>query len=302
MSNLIVISQKQIESRIYNMRGVQVMLDSDLAEVYQVETRALNQAVKRNIERFPEDFMFQLSASEMENLELQRLNLKSQNVMSSMHGGRRTRAYAFTEQGVAGLSAVLKSTTAAKVHVEIMRAFVAMRKLINKNLLFVERLNSIEQKQLETDNRIEIIFKALESKDRIPTQGVFFDGQVFDAYELASRIIRSAEKSIVLIDNYIDETTLTHLAKKKEGVRVLLLSKNISKQLELDVKKANEQYGNFSAHIFPHSHDRFLIIDSKDIYHLGASLKDLGKKWFAFTKMESQTVELIMQKIEKIMA
>ncbi|MBX3164885.1 MAG: ORF6N domain-containing protein [Bacteroidetes bacterium] len=292
MSNELSISQKQIENKIFNIRGVQVMIDSDLAEMYQVETRALNQAVKRNIDRFPSDFMFQLTQEEWNNLT-------SQNVTSSEHGGRRKLPFAFTEQGVSGLSGVLKSETASKIHVAIMRAFVEMRKLIANHNGLLQRMDGIERKQLETDQKFEKVFKALEG-NTIPTQGVFFDGQVFDAYELASKIIRSAKQNIALIDNYIDETTLTHLAKKKKGTSVLLLSKNISKQLTLDVQKANTQYGNFTAKTFTQSHDRFLIIDQKEIYHLGASLKDLGKKWFAFSKMEKESVSNIMNAILKL--
>ncbi len=149
---------------------------------------------------------------------------------------------------------------------------------------------------MENNQKFEQVFKALEG-NTIPNQGVFFDGQVFDAYELTSKIIRSAQKSIVLIDNYIDETTLTHLAKKNADVKVLLLSKNINKQLALDVKKATEQYGNFEIKEFNKSHDRFLILDDSEIYHLGASLKDLGKKWFAFSKLEKHTVESVLKSI-----
>lgn len=296
MKNDIILSQKEIENRIFNIRGVQVMLDNDLAEMYRVETRVLNQAVKRNVERFPDDFMFQLTEEEWKNL-------KSQNVMSSEHGGRRTLPFAFTEQGVSGLSGVLKSETAAKMHVAIMRTFVQMRKFINENLSLMNRLSDIEHKQLQADQKFEQVFKALENKDIIPAQGVFFDGQIFDAYELASKIIRSAKKSIVLIDNYIDENTLTHLSKKAKAVKVLLLTKNSTKQLDLDLKKANEQYGNFELKHFTKSHDRFLIIDNTEVYHLGASLKDLGKKtcgelvepWFAFSKIGEEWGKVIVK-------
>lgn len=292
MSKELIASQKEIENRIFHVRGVQVMLDNDLAEIYQVETRTLNQAVKRNIERFPDDFMFKLTQSEWENL-------KSHFVISNQHGGRRTTPYAFTEQGVSGLSGVLKSKTAAKMHVAIMRAFVRMRKIINENIGLVQRIDSIERKQIETDQKLEQVFKALDNKETIPTQGVFFDGQVFDAYELASKIIRSAKNSIVLIDNYIDENTLTHLTKKNKDVKVLLLTKSISKQLQLDVQKANAQYGSFAIKTFTQSHDRFIIIDNTEVYHLGASLKDLGKKWFAFAKMDKHSVENIINLIER---
>lgn len=314
MSKELPLSKKQIENRIFTIRGIQVMLDSDLAEIYEVTTGRLNEQVKRNPERFPDDFMFQLTQAEWYNLKshfatssvrsqnatLENENLKSQNAISSEYGGRRKRPYVFTEQGVASLSGILKSKTAAQVHVAVMRAFVAMRKLLYENLLVFERLDRIELKQLETDQKFEQVFKALENKDIIPNQGVFFDGQVFDAYELTSKIIRRAKVSIVLIDNYIDETTLTHLAKKKEGVNVLLLTKSISKQLSLDVKKANTQYGSFALKPFTQSHDRFLIIDEKDVYHLGASLKDLGKKWFAFSKLDKNSVGNIINSISEL--
>ena len=181
-----------------------------------------------------------------------------------------------------------------------MNAFVEMRKVIANHSGLLQRMEGIEYKQLETDQKFEQVFKALESKDVIPSQGEFFDGQVFDAYELTSKIIRSAKQSIALIDNYIDESTLTHLAKKKKGVTVLLLTKHISTQLSLDVKKATAQYENFEVKTFTQSHDRFLIIDQAEVYHLGASLKDLGKKWFAFSKMDKNSVSNILNSILKL--
>jgi hypothetical protein len=302
MSSKLTFAQKEIENRIFHFRGTQVMLDSDLANIYKVETRVLNQAVNRNIERFPELFRFQLTEAEFENWKSQIVmsenhNLKSQNVMSSAHGGRRSLPYAFTEQGVAMLSAVLRSDVAVKVSIQIISAFVEMRKFIANHYGLLQRMDGIERKQLETDKKFEQVFKALESKNIIPNQGIFFEGQVFDAYELASKIIRSAKISIVLIDNYIDETTLTHLSKKAKAVKVLLLTKTMSNQLTLDVKKANEQYGNFEIREFASSHDRFIIIDNSDVYHLGASLKDLGKKWFAFSKMDKNSVSSIIKEI-----
>lgn len=293
MSKELAISQKHIESRIFSIRGNQVMIDRDLAEMYQVEVKRLNEQVKRNIERFPESFRFQLTEGEKNELvancdRFETLKHSSNN------------PYAFTEQGVAMLSAVLRSETAIKVSIQIINAFVEMRKLIATNSGLLQRMDGVERKLLETDQKFEQVFKALESKDVIPNQGVFFDGQVFDAYELASKIIRTAKSSIVLIDNYVNETTLTHLAKKSKGVQVYLLTKSINKQLKLDVKKANEQYGKFEAKLFSQSHDRFLIIDDKEVYHLGASLKDLGKKWFAFSKMETQSVEGILNSISEL--
>lgn len=295
MINEIVISEKQIENRNFTIRGKQVMVDYHLAGLYQVETKRLNEQVKRNLKRFPESFMFQLSDSEWNLLQLQIATNEPENNLRSQIATtkRRTLPFVFTEQGVAMLSAVLNSEIAITVSIQVIDAFVKMRNVFNQNTLINYRLDKIMLEQLENNQKFEQIFKALE-RNTIPNQGVFFDGQVFDAYELASKIIRSAKESIVLMDNYIDETTLTHLAKKIHDVKVLLLSKNINKQLALDVKKANEQYGNFEIKDFNKSHDRFLIIDSSEIYHLGASLKDLGKKWFAFSKLDKNTVESVL--------
>ena len=290
MNNLPIISQKHIESQIFTIRGLQVMIDRDLAEMYQVETKVLNQAVKRNSERFPIQFRFQLT--ENEKTELVTICDRFDSLKHSS-----SNPNVFTEQGVAMLSAVLRSDVAVKVSIQIINAFVEMRKFIANHYGLLQRMEGIERKQIETDQKFEQVFKALESKNAIPNQGVFFDGQVFDAYELASKIIRSAKNSIVLIDNYIDESTLTHLSKKTKAVKVLLLTKTVSNQLTLDVKKANEQYGNFDIRVFANSHDRFIIIDNSDVYHVGASLKDLGKKWFAFSKMDKSSVSNIIKEI-----
>jgi phage regulator Rha-like protein len=317
MSKVLAISQKQIESRIFSIRGNQVMIDRDLAEMYQVETRVMNQAVKRNLERFPETFRFQLTEDEMNELvtncdrfgfvksQIEASNSRSQIVTLNNQKNKRGQnikylPYAFTEQGVAMLSAVLRSETAIKVSIQIINAFVEMRKILSNHSGLLQRMESFERRQIETDQKFEQVFKALEAKNEIPNQGVFFDGQVFDAYELASKIIRSAKTSIVLIDNYVDENTLTHLSKKAKGVQVYLLTKSIGKQLKLDVQKANEQYGGFEVKAFTQSHDRFLIIDGKEVYHLGASLKDLGKKWFAFSKMEKASVQSIINSISEL--
>jgi len=260
----LLLSSQEIENRIFTIRGLQVMIDRDLAELYGVETKVLNQAVKRNAIRFPKEFRFQI-----DNLEKDKLVTNCDRFQILKYSS--SNPFAFTEQGVAMLSAVLRSEIAVKVSIQIIKAFVSMRKLVQDNQLIINRLDRIEFMQFESDQKFDKIFKALESKDHIPSQGVFFDGQVFDAYELASRIIRSAKTSIILIDNYINESTLTHLAKKKRGVKAILLTKSNSKQLELDVQKANDQYGDFEIKSFDKSHDRFLIIDSQEIYHLGAS-------------------------------
>lgn len=285
-----IIRTDSIQNRIYTIRGVQVMLDSDLAQMYQVETRALNQAVSRNRERFPDDFMFQLTSEEWENL-------KSQNVISSW-GGRRKLPYVFTEQGISSLSGVLKSETAVKVNIAIMRAFVQMRKFLVENAAIFQRLDKVEQKQIEADQKFDRIFNALEDKSVKPKQGIFYDGQIFDAYVFVADLIKSAEKSILLIDNYVDESVLQLLTKQKKDVTVTIYTKHITKILKQDLAKHNKQYPKIEIKQFTKAHDRFIIIDKETVYHFGASLKDLGKKWFAFSKMEMNAEE-ILAKLEK---
>ncbi|HQI05435.1 MAG TPA: ORF6N domain-containing protein [bacterium] len=264
---------------------MQVMLDIDLAEFYQVETRIINQVVKRNKERFPQSFNFILTNQELSNL-------KSQFVISSW-GGRRTNPYAFTEAGVAMLSAVLRSSIAIKMSVLIIEAFVAMRHFISENAAIFQRLSTVEVKQIEADKKFDIIFKAMENDQLIPKQGVLFEGQVFDAHKFVSDIVRSAEKSIILIDNYVDDTVLTLFSKRKHGVVLKILTKNLSKQLQLDTQKFNGQFPPAEIKEFNHSHDRFMIIDDRDLYHFGASLKDLGKKWFGFSKMDIEVTKML---------
>jgi phage regulator Rha-like protein len=251
----------EIETRIFTIRGVQVMLDSHLAEMYQVETKTLNRAVKRNIERFPESFRFQLTQSEYENLRFQNGTssddalrfqigtLKNQDLRSqiaTLETGRgkhrKYLPYAFTEQGVAMLSAVLRSETAVKVSIRIMQAFVEMRKLVLGNAVLFQRLDRVELKQIEADQKFEQVFKALESRQPQPDKGIFYDGQVFDAWTFVSDIIRSANQSIILIDNYIDDTVFTLFGKRKQGVTVTFYTKTISRQLQLDAQKHNAQY------------------------------------------------------------
>jgi len=261
------------------------MLDENLAELYSVDTRVLNQAVKRNSERFPSIFMFQVT-------ELEYKNLISQIVTSSW-GGRRNLPYAFTEQGVAMLSGVLKSDTAVKISIQIMSTFVAMRKFIASNVQIFQRLDLIEKNQIVYDQKFEQVFDAIESKDIKPERGIFFDGQVFDAYKFVSDLIRTANKSIILIDNYIDDSVLTLLSKRKVKVQVTILTKEISRQLSLDLVKYNSQYPPIEVKEFTQSHDRFLIIDSTQVYNFGASLKDVGKKWFAFSKFDKEAFKLL---------
>lgn len=282
---LLVLNINKIKSKIYTLRGMQVMLDTDLAELYNVETKVLNQAVKRNNERFPENFMFQISQNEFDNL-------KSQIVTSSW-GGRRNLPFAFTEQGVAMLSGVLKSDTAVRISIQIISAFVAMRRFISSNAQIFQRLDFVERKQIEHDKKFEEIFDAIQSRDIKPEKGIFFEGEIFDSYNFVSDIIRAADKSIILIDNYVDDSVLTLFNKRNKDVNVTIFTKEISKQLSLDLAKYNSQYPPIEVKEFKQSHDRFLIIDNKEVYHFGASLKDLGKKWFAFSKFDKEAFKLL---------
>ncbi len=281
MTDLIVFN---IKNRIHTIRGVQVILDSDLAELYGVPVKALNQAVQRNILRFPKDFTFQINKEEFNFL-------RSQSVTANSNWSKkRFLPYAFTEQGVATLSSILKSDNAVKINIQIMRTFVAMRKFISKNAEMFFRLDNVERKQIEYDGKFEKVFDALETYEK--KQGIFFDGQVFDAYTFVSDLVRSAKEFIILIDNYVDDSVLTLLSKKKVDIGVKIYTKDVSEQLILDVKKFNSQYKGLEIKKFKDSHDRFLIIDSQ-VYHFGASLKDLGKKWFAFTKLDVKSLELL---------
>ena len=283
-----------IRQKIYTIRGLQVMLDEDLAVLYQVQTKVLNQAVKRNIERFPGLFCFRLT-------QVEYTNLKSQFVTSSLrsqfatlnYGGRRKLPYVFTEQGVAMLSGVLKSKVAIRVSIQIMSEFVAMRKIIQSNSQIFTRLDIVEQKQLDTDKKINIVFDALSDNDDIPKQQLYFEGQIFDAHIFVSKLIRSAKKELVLIDNFIDETVLSLLTKRKEGVKAIIYCKKISHDLSLDLKKHNSQYQPIEIKELSPAHDRFLVLDHKHIYHFGASIKDLGKKWCAVSRLEINSLEML---------
>ncbi len=300
----VAIREEGVRELICVFRGVQVMVDADLAALYGVETKVLNQAVKRNIARFPESFRFQLAESEYEELATQseRLNLRSQLVTSSGHGGRRHLPYVFTEQGVAMLSAVLHSDTAIQISIHIINAFVAMRRLLLAGDGLLQRMETLEKRQLaheiKTDARFDKVLDALESTS--PAQGVFFDGQIFDAYVLVNDLLRQAKKSIVLIDNYVDDSVLAQLAKRRKGVSAVILTKAVGKELEQDLARHNAQYPPITIQKFASSHDRFLILDGETVYHLGASLKDLGKKWFAFSKMEKSGLT-VMERVTAIL-
>jgi len=280
-----IVHIKDIQNRIFTIRGLQVMVDSDLANLYGVQVKRLNEQVKRNKDRFPKEFMFQLTDEEWTDLRSQ--------IATSSWGGKRKLPYVFTEQGVAMLSAVLRSETAVKVSIKIMQAFIEMKRFIATNAAIFRRIEKIELKQKEADEKFDEVFKALEDKSITPKQGVFFAGEVYDAYSFVSDLIRSARDSLILIDNYIDDTVLTMFAKRKRGVSFTVLTRSISKQFQLDLNKHNQQYPEVKAMIFRDAHDRFLIIDEKEIYHFGASLKDLAKKWFAFSKLDVSSVKVL---------
>ncbi|MCF6241866.1 MAG: ORF6N domain-containing protein [Bacteroidales bacterium] len=284
-----------IKSKIYTIRDKQVMLDEDLAELYDVEPKRLNEQVKRNIERFPEKFRFQLTQDEYEILRSQfaTLRLGSDNEWGKH---RKYLPYVFTEQGLSMLSTVLKSKTAIDVSIKIMDSFVNMRKLINSNNLYTEQLKHIEKRQLsyeiKSDENFSKIFKALETNDTTYSQGIFFDRQIFDAHNFVSDLIRSATSSIVLIDNFVDDSTLL-LFSKNQNIDVTIHTNTFTKALKLDLEKYNKQYKDITIQTNKKFHDRFLIIDNKEVYHIGASLKDLGKKTFAFSKMEDLAHHLL---------
>ncbi len=300
-SSLQLIESSGIRSKIYTIRGVQVMLDSDLAKLYTIPTYRLNEQVKRNRNRFPEEFSFRLTTPEYQFLTSQFAISKnlttSYKDVKEKRGGKTRPPFVFTEQGVAMLSAVLKSDVAVYMSIRIINAFVEMRRMVASNAQLFARLDNVEQKQLEhkleTDKKFDQVFKALSPKDSIPHQKIFYNNQIFDAHKLVSKIIRSANKKLVLIDNFIDESVLDLFTKRKNGVELIIYTKNITKLATLDVQKFSQQYGSIQLKEFDQSHDRFLIVDDKDVYHFGASIKDLGKKWFAVSKFDKNSLDIL---------
>ena len=297
--DIMILKNEDIKNKIYTIRDLQIMLDSDLAKLYQVETRVFNQAVKRNITRFPERFRFQLTENEFDEIKK---SLRSQNVILENQRGkhRKYMPYVFTEQGISMLSAVLKSDIAIDVSIKIIDSFVNMRKFISQNADIFKRLDLMEKRQIsfetKTEDKFDNILNALEDKTLKPKQGIFFEGQMFDAYVFMADLIKSANKSIVLIDNYVDETVLTLLSKRDTKCSAAIYTKKLTKQLKLDLEKHNSQYPPIEIKELKglkEAHDRFLILDEKNIYHIGASLKDLGKKWFAFSKFETGAIEIL---------
>ncbi|MBR2196366.1 MAG: ORF6N domain-containing protein [Salinivirgaceae bacterium] len=279
-----------IQNKILVIRNQQVMIDRDIAELYGVETKRLNEQVKRNIERFPADFMFALNKAEKDELvaNCDRFNtLKHSTVMPN----------AFTEQGVAMLSSVLKSQTAVDVNIKIMRAFVAMRKFLLNNAQIFQRLDSLEMHRIESDKRIDELFDRMDRYAIDDTQGIFFQGQIFDAYAKFESFIAQARQSIVLIDNYIDLSVLERFTKKNAGVQVTIYTNPQTAVTEQDVQRFNAQYPLLEVKHTTTMHDRFLIIDNQTLYHIGASLKDLGKRCFAFDVFDSSFIADIMARL-----
>ncbi|RRD93545.1 ORF6N domain-containing protein [Clostridiales bacterium COT073_COT-073] len=292
-NTLISMEETSITNLIYTIRGKQVMLDSDLAELYQVTTKVFNQAVKRNLNRFPERFCFQLSEDEYKNLRSQFVT-SSENVK---HGGRRYRPYAFTEQGIAMLSSILKSNVAVEVSIKIMDTFVEMRNFLISNKDMFSRLERIELKQLETDKKFEEVFNYIANNTEVK-QKIFFDGQIYDAFSFIVDLIGKAQRKLILIDNYVDINTLNILCKKNAGVDVLIATAGKGSLSAKDVNKFNAQYPNLNVKITTDFHDRFLIIDDTEGYFIGASIKDAGKKSFAIAKIEDE--DLIQSVIDRV--
>lgn len=276
-----------IESMIYNIRGVQVMLDSDIAYLFNVETRLINQQMKRNIDRFPEDFCFKLNSEEFKSL-------KSQNVISNIgRGGRHIYPYVYTEHGIIALAGVIKNEIAAKMSIEIVRKFVQMRKFILENGDILLNLAKLQNKQLEFENetnkKFEEVFRLINKLD-LPKTTLFYDGKLFDAYDFISSLINKANKSILLIDPYCDGKALSFLKTKKQDVNLTIINGNNSKLKEDEVKLFEEEYGLISIKTIETIHDRFLIIDNIDCYSLGSSLNYAGKKLFSIHKIEDAEI------------
>ena len=303
-TSAIELTPREVAARIFSVRGSQVLLDSHLADMYQVETKALNRAVKRNAARFPESFCFQLTAEEWEVLKQTHtsnapdsLRLQSGTLNIPARGQhRKYLPYVFTEQGVAMLSAVLHSKTAVTVSIRIIEAFVEMRKFLLQNAGLFQKVEQIELRQIkhiaDSDEKFNRIFNALEVP-ATPASGIFHNGQIFDAYAFVASLIRKAKSSIILVDNYVDESVLLLLSKRHDSTSAAIFTRKISRQLALDLEKNNAQYPPVAVHTLEDFHDRFLIIDKQDLYHLGASMKDLGKQCFAFSKLDSLAPEVL---------
>ncbi len=292
-----------IKSRIFTVRGIQVVLDRDLAELYGVQTKVLNQAVKRNASRFPSEFMFVLAKDEMEELVT-----NCDRFASMKHSSVPMRA--FSEHGVIMVASVLKSEIAAQISVRITRVFVAMRRALSSIAPILMRLDTVERRQIadqtrndenqqRNEERFDTIFKAMDGGD-FPPQKVFFDGKHYDAYSFARKLVRKAKKNLVLVDNYCDDVTLDILSQKCGGADVLIATTHKSATKFISptaVAKFNKQNPTLTIKTVGSFHDRFLILDGTELYHFGASVKDLGRQYCAITKMDAMFIPSIMQRI-----
>ncbi len=280
------LDNEEIKNLIYTIRGKQVMLDSDVARLFEYATKDLNRNVKNNIERFPEYYCFQLTNEEYKSLRCKNFTLNENG--RGQH--RKYLPYVFTEYGITMLAGLLKSEVAVNVSIRIVNTFIEMRKILSSNNQIFERLTSVEYKLLDHDKKFDEVFNLLQLEENIK-QRIFFDGQIFDAYSLIIDIIKRANNKILIIDNYIDDSILKMLAKKKNNVEVVILTSDKSNIENLDVKKFNKEYPVLKVAKTNKFHDRFIIIDNKEMYHLGASIKDLGKKCFAINRIED--IEII---------
>lgn len=282
-----IININDIQTRILAIRGQQVMLDRDLAELYGVSTAALNQAVKRNRERFPETFVFQMDEDEF-------MNWKSQIVISnSERMGLRKRPFVFTEHGLTMMAALLRSSVAIKASVEIVNAFVAMRHFLVDTAGILQRIGAIEIKQLKTDERVATVFDALARGNLLPS-GILPPNSEYDAMRFVTRIVESAKKEIVLIDPYSDAQTLDVLAKKRADVSVRLLCKNRGQPTANEIAKFNRQYGGLSVEYSDAFHDRFLIVDGIEMHNLGSSVNSLGRRVTSYTTRDSKEISKLL--------
>ena len=290
------LSNEDIKKLIYTIRGKQVMLDSDVAMLYHYETKKINQTVKRNIQRFPEKFCFKLTEKELRTMWSQFVT--TSKLKDNKYRSKKYLPYVFTEQGIAMLSGLLKNEIAIQVSINIMDAFVEMRKFLMINGQIFERLTNMEYKLLEHDKKFEEIFNQLQLEKDIK-QRIFFNGQIWDSYSLIIDIIKKANKKILIIDNYIDDSVLKMLAKKNNNVEVTILTSNKSNIETLDIKKFNKEYPTLKVAKTNKFHDRFIIIDKKEMYHIGAYIKDLGKKCFEINKIEDkEIIEKFINKLE----
>ena len=306
------ISKEEIKKLIYTIRGKQVMIDNDVARLYHYTTKNINKAVKRNIERFPEEFCFQLTENEFQTLRFQigtskqnesqnlrfqiETSKQSSEINNNLRGGRRYLPYVFTEQGIAMLAGVLKNDIAVKVSLNIINSFIEMRKFIASNGQVFERLTNMEYKLLEHDKKFDIVFDQLQQEENIK-QKIFFEGQIYDAYSLIIDIIKKANRKITIIDNYIDDSILKMLAKKNKNVEVTILTSIKSNIQNIDIQKFNKEYPTLKVVRTDKFHDRFVLLDSKEMYHLGASIKDLGKKCFAISKVENEEMINLIKRV-----